>query len=126
MPKTLYKPTPTPTNLQLVYYFHTMQYYPNPLQKLHSFIYYYKYNPFTPNDYFPLTIPPNTTRLLYLLAILAYPVPRQRHTSLPILQRRHRKNRDSIRHFAQRLFSSTIRYTYILIALLYLLFSKTR
>ena len=36
----------------------------NLLQKPCNFIYIYKYNPFTLNDYFPLAISPNITRLL--------------------------------------------------------------
>jgi hypothetical protein len=54
MPKTLYKLTLTPANLQVVYYFYTMQYYPNPSQKPYNFIFYCKYDPFTPNNYFAL------------------------------------------------------------------------
>ena len=98
----LEEPTFTPmlANLRLAYH-------PNPLQKPCNFIFYCKYNPFIPNDYFPLVIPPNVTRLLRLLAILAYPVLQQRHTSLPILQRRHRKNRDLTLHFARELFYYT-------------------
>jgi hypothetical protein len=111
-PKTLYKPTLTPANLQLAYYFYTMQYHPNPSQKPCNFI--RKYDPFTPNDYFPLAISPNITRLLYLLAILAYPVLQQKHTSLPILQRRHRKNRESTLHFTRELFCYTICYPHFL------------
>jgi hypothetical protein len=36
----------------------------NPLQKPYNFIYICKYDPFTLNDYFPLAILPNITRLL--------------------------------------------------------------
>ena len=87
-----------PANLQLAYHFYTMQYYSNPLQKPCNFI--CKYNPFMPNNYFPLAVLPNVTWLLYLLAILAYLVLQQKHTLFPILQRRYRKN--GIWHFTLR------------------------
>jgi hypothetical protein len=41
---------------------------PNPSQKPCNFIYICKYDPFTPNNYFPLAIPPNITRLLHLFS----------------------------------------------------------
>jgi hypothetical protein len=44
---------------------------PNPSQKPCNFIYICKYDPFTPNNYFPLAILPNITRLLYLFSYIS-------------------------------------------------------
>ena len=105
------------------------------LAKTVQFRFYRKYDPFTPNNYFPLLFdyfdyldksyclaPCDFTEYYSItlsLAILAYPVLQQKHTLLPILQRRYRKNRESTLHFARELFCYTICYPYFL-------FSKTR
>jgi hypothetical protein len=56
------------TCIPLLYYAILPESFTKNLAKPVQFRFYCKYNPFTPNDYFPLAISPNITRLLHLFS----------------------------------------------------------
>ena len=101
-----------PANLQLVYHFYTTQYH------LESFTKTLQFHPQIRPFYAERLLSPCDFTKYYSitlsLAILAYPVLRQKHTSLPISRRRHQKNRESTLYFARELNCYTICYPHFL------------